>query len=85
MRTERNRLTEDWSKINSPDVRIATIDGETGDLIARTQFPNAKRVSLPQLTDISQLFLRFPQTRPMSCSLNPISHTSISRATQKPC
>lgn len=43
--------------INSADVRIATIDGETGDLIARSQFPAAKRVSLPQLTDISQLFL----------------------------
>lgn len=56
-RTARDRLTDDWSKINSPDVRIATIDGETGDLIARTQFPKAKRVSLPQLTDISQLFL----------------------------
>jgi polar amino acid transport system substrate-binding protein len=51
------RFMKDWSKINSADVRIATIDGETGDLIARTDFPAAKRVSLPQLTDISQLFL----------------------------
>ncbi len=46
-----------WKSINSPDVRISTIDGETGDLIARTQFPAARRVSLPQTTDISQLFL----------------------------
>ncbi len=46
-----------WDSINSDQVRIATIDGETGDLIARTQFPNAKRVSLPQTADISQLFL----------------------------
>lgn len=51
------RFDDDWRKINSPDVRIVTIDGETGDLIARTQFPEAKRVSLPQLTDISRLFL----------------------------
>jgi ABC-type amino acid transport substrate-binding protein len=43
--------------MNSDRVRISTIDGETGDLIARTQFPNAKRVSLPQTADISQLFL----------------------------
>jgi ABC-type amino acid transport substrate-binding protein len=56
VQTKRDRLIADWSKINSPDVRIATIDGETGDLIARTQFPKAKRVSLPQSTDISQLF-----------------------------
>ena len=46
-----------WDFINRPDVRIATIDGETGDLIARTQFPQAQRVSLPQTADISQLFL----------------------------
>jgi ABC-type amino acid transport substrate-binding protein len=46
-----------WAVINSPNIRISTIDGETGDLIARTQFPLAKRVSLPQTTDISQLFL----------------------------
>lgn len=46
-----------WASINSPQARIATIDGETGDLIARNQFPNAKRVTLPQNTDISQLFL----------------------------
>lgn len=46
-----------WDSINSPNVKIATIDGETGDLIARTQFPKAQRVSLPQNSDISQLFL----------------------------
>lgn len=47
----------DWASINSPDVRIATIDGETGDLIARTQFPEAQRISLTQNSDISQKFL----------------------------
>lgn len=57
VRADDDRFGDDWTTINSPDVRIATIDGETGDLIARTQFPKAKRVSLPQLTDISQLFL----------------------------
>jgi len=44
--------------INSGSVRIATIDGETADLIARTQFPAAQRVSLPQLSDISEMFLQ---------------------------
>lgn len=46
-----------WEPINSSEFRIATIDGETADLIARTQFPSAQRVSLPQLSDISQKFL----------------------------
>jgi len=47
----------DWRQINSPSVRIATIDGETGDLIARTQFSNAKRLSSPQDTNLSLKFL----------------------------
>jgi polar amino acid transport system substrate-binding protein len=51
-----NTLT-DWKSLNSDKVKIVTIDGETGDLIARTQFPLAQRVSLPQTADISQLFL----------------------------
>jgi polar amino acid transport system substrate-binding protein len=46
-----------WSSLNNANVKIATIDGETGDLIARTQFPTAQRDSLPQNADISQLFL----------------------------
>ena len=57
VRSDDNRFDNDWTKINSPDARVVTIDGETGDLIARTQFPKAQRVSLPQLSDISQLFL----------------------------
>jgi ABC-type amino acid transport substrate-binding protein len=57
VRNNDHRFDKDWSTIDSDKTRISTIDGETGDLIARTQFPKAQRVSLPQLTDISQLFL----------------------------
>lgn len=57
VREDETRFGGDWTAINSDKVRIGTIDGETGDLIARTQFPSANRVSLPQLADISQLFL----------------------------
>ncbi len=57
VRQDDNRFDDDWKKINSKDIRIVTIDGETSDLIARTQFPLAKRVSLPDLTDHSRLFL----------------------------
>jgi polar amino acid transport system substrate-binding protein len=57
VRQNENRFTSDYNTINSSNVKIATIDGETGDLIARSQFPQAQRNSLPQTTDISQLFL----------------------------
>lgn len=52
------RFARNSAAINEAKVRIATIDGETADLIARTQFPRAQRVSLPQLSDISEMFLQ---------------------------
>lgn len=66
VRQNDTRFPKDWSAggvsqgvdlINKPQIRIATIDGETGDLIARTQFPNAQRVALPQNADIAEMFL----------------------------
>ncbi len=52
-----DRVDWDFSKINNANIRIGIIDGETGDLIARTAFPNAQRVSSIQSTDISEKFL----------------------------
>lgn len=57
VRKSDTRFDKDRSLINDPKVKIATIDGEVTDMIARTQFPTAQRVSLPQATDISQALL----------------------------
>lgn len=43
--------------LNSPKYSIATIDGETAEIIAREDFPTAKKVSLPQLSDVAQMLL----------------------------
>lgn len=43
--------------LNSPQYSIASIDGATAEIIAQEDFPNVKRVSLPQLSDFSQLLL----------------------------
>lgn len=43
--------------LNSPKYSIASIDGATAEIIAQEDFPNVKRVSLPQLSDFSQLLL----------------------------
>ena len=48
---------DNWSSINSPDVRIAAMDGSTPLVIARSLFPKAKVISYPDLTGESQLFL----------------------------
>jgi len=52
-----NRFSENLELINKPEIRIGTIDGETADLIARSDFPNAQRISSIQNTEISQKFL----------------------------
>lgn len=57
IRANENRFDKDFSKINSKDVKVGTIDGETSDLIADNDFPNATKQSSPENTDISQKFL----------------------------
>jgi ABC-type amino acid transport substrate-binding protein len=42
--------------LDSPDVRISTVAGSTGEAIAKAQFPNATRVVLPPMTDYGVSF-----------------------------
>jgi polar amino acid transport system substrate-binding protein len=51
------RFKNHWEQINDPKVIISTIDGTTGELIARADFPKAKRFSMPETSDISQNLL----------------------------
>jgi ABC-type amino acid transport substrate-binding protein len=51
------RFDSDIKIVNNGAYKIATIDGETAQLIAQRQFPNAQTVQLPQLTDVSQMLL----------------------------
>lgn len=57
VRTADTRFDDDLSKIDAPDIRIATIDGEMSDIIAKQDYPKAKTVSHPQLADNSQILL----------------------------
>ena len=57
VRMDDNRFNDNVEKVNSSKVKICTIDGETADLIARTDFSEAQRVSLPQLSSISDVLL----------------------------
>jgi cystine transport system substrate-binding protein len=56
-RNSDHRFTDHAERINSNQVTISTIDGETAEVIADADFPAAKRLSMPQLTDFSQNFL----------------------------
>ncbi|MFA6270040.1 MAG: transporter substrate-binding domain-containing protein [Candidatus Paceibacterota bacterium] len=51
------RFDGDISIANNASYKLVTIDGETSSAIATQKFPNAKTLQLPQLTDVSQLFV----------------------------
>jgi len=57
VRPNDHRFDKNLEAINSPSVRIAVMDGELSEVIAGEDFPQAKLVSLPQLSDYSQLLL----------------------------
>ena len=46
-----------YQALNSPDIKIATIDGEMAQAIANADFPKAKTVALPQLSEIPNMLL----------------------------
>ena len=57
VRKNDNRFDKSLEPINSPDIKIAAIDGELAGEIAKTDFPKAMVNSLPVLVDYSQLLL----------------------------
>lgn len=57
VRIDDNRFNNDISVANNPNYKIVVLDGESSQVIAAQDFPNAKTLQLPQLTDVSQLFV----------------------------
>lgn len=57
------RFVSDLAKINNSSVKIATIDGEMSSIIASTDYGQAQTISLPQLSDDSQLLLNVSSGR----------------------
>ena len=66
------RFTGHLDRINSPNVKIATIDGETAQVIAEADFPKATRLSLPQMTDCSQMLLNVATGKADVTILEPV-------------
>lgn len=57
VRADDSRFDNNVEHLNSPEYTLTMTDGETSSITAYTYFPDAKKVELPQLTDISQNFL----------------------------
>ncbi|MBK8224349.1 MAG: amino acid ABC transporter substrate-binding protein [Candidatus Obscuribacter sp.] len=51
------RLDAALKDLNSPKFRIAALDGEMAEMIAKSDYPNAKKLSLPQMADVSDMLL----------------------------
>jgi polar amino acid transport system substrate-binding protein len=56
VRADDHRFDSSLNDVNDPSVRISTIDGEGGGLIAAEDFPKATQVSLPQLVAQADMF-----------------------------
>ena len=52
-----------YAVLNSPNIRIATIDGELAQTIAKTDFPKAQQVGHPQMTEITAVLLDVTQKK----------------------
>ena len=63
VRADDDRFTDNLEAINSPNIKIATIDGEMAEAIASSDFPNAQQVSLPQLSEIPVMLLNLKQSK----------------------
>ncbi len=57
VRVDDGRFDHHLEAANDPGVTIAVVDGSTSASIAEADFPHARRSSLPDLTDFSQLLM----------------------------
>jgi len=56
VRVDDHRFDNDLSLINDPGISVSAIDGEGAGLIAAEDFPKAKSVSLPQMSNYADMF-----------------------------
>lgn len=72
VRISDSRFDSDITLANNAAVKLATIDGETSQLIASRQFPDAQTLQLPQLTDVSQMLLNVVDGKADMAFLEPV-------------
>lgn len=53
-----HRFDNNLNAINDPSVKISTLDGDLGQVIAKADFPKASEVSLPQSAPFDQISLQ---------------------------
>ena len=56
-RADDTRFDDDLDVLNDGQYKLSVMDGEMSHIVARKFFPAAQQVSIPQMGDVSQLFL----------------------------
>lgn len=56
-RADDKRFDNTPERINAPDVKVVVEDGDFNEVLARTDFPKAQRISKPQLAGLDFYFL----------------------------
>jgi ABC-type amino acid transport substrate-binding protein len=54
---DEHRFDSDLKIANQPDIRISAMDGEQSDVIAKTDFPKATEISVPQLGQATDILI----------------------------
>jgi polar amino acid transport system substrate-binding protein len=57
VRADDHRFDNNLAAINDENVKVATMDAEMSQFVARDDFPKAKTVSLPQNSEMTQMML----------------------------
>ncbi|MDD5586931.1 MAG: transporter substrate-binding domain-containing protein [Alphaproteobacteria bacterium] len=74
------RFDNHFERVNQPGVRIAAMDGQFSAIAASEQFPLAKQVSLPQLSNSMDLFMMVATNKADAVPMDPHSFTTYEAA-----
>ena len=55
-RMDDSRFDNNVAAINDPSVTVSVMDGDTSDIVARNDFPAAKILALPELSNSAEMF-----------------------------
>jgi polar amino acid transport system substrate-binding protein len=58
VRADDSRFDNDYGKINSPDIKMAFMEGELTQTIRNEDFPKTQAVSLTSLADVAQVLMQ---------------------------
>lgn len=71
-RAEDKRFDNHFDKINAPDVKYASLDGDMNALLGKELFPLAQKVDLPPMSPVSDLLLQVATGKADVTAMEPV-------------